>query len=151
MLRAWRTILITAAVAFIAGALGVVVGLSLGANSARHASLDAIIHRDLGLSAAQDAAIEAIETRYAARKSQLEGQMRAATRDIAAAVSEDSSYTPRVEQAVDRFHMAMGELQRATIEHVFEMRAVLTPAQQRRFDEIVRAQLLKAADEGDQT
>jgi hypothetical protein len=45
--------------------------------------------------------------------------------------------------------LAMGELQHATIEHVFEMRAVLTPDQQQRFDDIVRTELLRASDEGD--
>jgi hypothetical protein len=41
----------------------------------------------------------------------------------------------------------MGELQRATIEHVFEMRAVLSPQQRRKFDEIVRTELLRATEE----
>jgi Spy/CpxP family protein refolding chaperone len=101
------------------------------------------------LSAEQDAAIEEIEARYAARRARLEAEMRAATRDIATAVSEEGSYTARVHAAVDRFHTAMGELQRATIEHVFEMRAVLTPEQRRRFDEIVRSELLAATEEDD--
>jgi Spy/CpxP family protein refolding chaperone len=149
MPRAWRTILITAAVAFVSAALGVYVGLALGSNSARRASLDDVMHRELDLSTTQDAAIEEIEARYAARKSALEGEMRRATRDIAAAVSEDASYSPRVRSAVDRFHTTMGELQHATIEHVFEMRAVLTPDQQRKFDEIVRSELLSAAEERD--
>ena len=59
----------------------------------------------------------------------------------------DGSYTPRVNSAVDHFHTTMGELQRATIEHVFEMRAVLSPQQRRKFDEIVRTELLRATEE----
>jgi hypothetical protein len=148
MPRVWRTILITAAVAFVSAALGVYVGLTLSSSAARRASLDDVMHRELGLSAEQDAAIEKIEARYARRKSALEAEMRAATRDIAAAVSEDASYTPRVQSAVDHFHTTMGELQRATIQHVFEMRAVLSPQQQRKFDEIVRTELLRATEEG---
>jgi Spy/CpxP family protein refolding chaperone len=147
MPRVWRTILITAAVAFVSAALGVYVGLTLGPSAARRASLDDVMHRELALSAEQDAAIEEIEARYARRKSALEAEMRAATRDIAAAVSEDGSYTPRVNSAVDHFHTTMGELQRATIEHVFEMRAVLSPQQRRKFDEIVRTELLRATEE----
>ena len=43
----------------------------------------------------------------------------------------------QVTAAVDHFHSAMGELQKATIEHVFAMRAVLTPEQAARFDRTV--------------
>ena len=35
----------------------------------------------------------------------------------------------RVSTAVERIHDAQGELQEATIEHVFEMKGVLTPEQ----------------------
>ena len=35
---------------------------------------------------------------------------------------------------MDHFHVAMGDLQKATIAHVFEMRSVLTPAQAEVFD-----------------
>jgi hypothetical protein len=38
---------------------------------------------------------------------------------------------------VDHFHAAMGDLQKATITHVFEMRSVLTPAQAEVFDAAV--------------
>ena len=151
MPRIWRTLILTALVAFLAGGLGVCAGLAFFPRPSTHDSLDAVVHRELNLSAEQQRALEVIETRYAAQKRGLEEEMRSATRDIAAAVSEDKANTPRVQAAVDHFHMAMGRLQHATIAHVFEMRAVLSPEQQRRFDEIVRAQLMKAAEEGVQS
>ena len=43
----------------------------------------------------------------------------------------------RVQAAVDHFHAAMGDLQKATITHVFEMRSVLSPAQAEVFDAAV--------------
>lgn len=147
MSRVWRTILITALIAFVAGGLGVYGGLALLPRAHAHASLDTVVHRELNLSAHQRRALEQIEARYAAHQAALERQMRAATREIATAVSEDKANTTRVQNAVDHFHMAMGELQHAAIEHVFEMRAVLTPGQQRRFDDIVRTQLLQASEE----
>lgn len=149
MAKVWRTILVTALIAFAAGALGVYAGLALFADGSErgHSSLDVAVHRELNLNAAQEQQIEDIEARFAARKSSLEQEMRAATRDIATAVSEDTAYTPRVEAAVERFHTAMGELQHDTILHVFEMRAVLTPDQQRRFDEIVRTELLRSVED----
>lgn len=147
MRAVWRTLLLTALTAFVAGALGVYAGLALLPKAHAHASLDTVVHRELNLSADQQRALERIEARYAARQTALEGQMRAATREIATAVSEDKANTTRVQNAVDHFHMAMGELQHAAIEHVFEMRAVLTPSQQRRFDDIVRTQLLQSSEE----
>ena len=47
--------------------------------------------------------------------------------------------------AVDATHHAMGELQKATLEHVFEMRAILRPEQQARFDAAVDETLTNAA------
>ena len=145
----WRTALVTALIACAAGALGVYASLAFFADDGErgHGSLDAAVHRELDLSAEQDRQIEAIEARFRADRESLEGEMRAATRDIAAAVFEDKADSPRVERAIDRFHNAMGELQHETITHIFEMRAVLTPAQQSRFDEVVRAELLRSAEE----
>ncbi len=144
----WRTALITAAVAFVAGVLGVYVGLSIygGSHAAEHSSLDAIVHRELNLSADQNRRIEALEAAYADRKRALEAEMRAATSDIAASIAEDKDYTDRVHAAIDRFHNAMGELQHESIMHVFKMRAVLTPAQQVDFDRIVHSELLRSIE-----
>ena len=143
----WRTIFVTGLVAFAAGILGVWAGVTFVADSGRgHASLDVVVHRELGLSVLQKRDIATMEARFAARKTAIEAEMRAATRAISVAVSEDKAYTPSVERAVDRFHSAMGELQHETILHVFEMRAVLTPSQQSRFDEIVRTELVGDAE-----
>ena len=54
-----------------------------------------------------------------------------------------------VEQAIDRFHDAMGQMQHDAIAHVFEMREVLNGEQQAEFDEIVRAELLRGVDENE--
>jgi len=151
MPKVWRTAVLTAAIAFAAGALGVYTSLVLLADDLErgHTSLDAAVHHELDLSADQERQIDEIEVRFAASKASLEADMRAATREIAAAVSDDKAYTDRVRRAVDRFHMAMGELQHATILHVFEMRAALTPAQQSKFDEIVRRELLRSIDDAE--
>lgn len=146
MPRIWRTLLLTAFVAFVAGGLGVCAGLAFFPRPTAHDSLDAVVHRELNLTFEQQRALEAIEARYTAQRRGLEGEMRAATRDIATAVSEDKANTPRVQAAVDRFHMAMGQLQHATIAHVFEMRAVLSSEQQNRFDEIARQQLTPSSE-----
>ena len=151
MPKVWRTALFTALVACAAAAFGVYASLTFFAygRGRGHAPLDAVMHRQLHLSTTQNHRIAEIETRYASRKSSLEAEMRTAAREIAAAVSDDKAYTPRVQQAIDHFHTATGELQQETILHVFEMRAVLSPSQQTLFDEIVRTELLHSADDAE--
>ncbi|MGD9967600.1 MAG: Spy/CpxP family protein refolding chaperone [Hyphomonadaceae bacterium] len=149
MTKVWRTFIVTALVAFAAGAAGVYLGQKFFSGRADHGSLDAAVHRELDLSADQEERLEAIEARFAERRGALETEMRAATREISDALMEDKAYTPRVQQAVDHFHETMGQLQHETILHVFEMREVLTPEQQAEFDEIVRRDLLRSSDQSD--
>jgi hypothetical protein len=67
-----------------------------------------------------------------------------ANAELADALSADHAYTSRVQQAVDHFHAAMGELQKVTILHVLAMRAVLTPAQTEIFDRTVAKSLVQS-------
>jgi Spy/CpxP family protein refolding chaperone len=128
----------TAAVAFLAGLAGVWVG-----TTAMHAlhqgrpGLHEVVHDELNLTAEQTTRIEAIESEFATRRRALEIEMQAANAELAAAIREEHGYGPRVTAAVERFHHAMGELQSETIQHVFEMREVLTPEQQAIFDRTV--------------
>jgi len=96
-----------------------------------------VMHRELDLDAAQERRIDALEQGFAQRRSRLEGQLRAANAALAAAISREHAYGPAVEKAVDRSHVAMGELQKATLQHVFAMRGVLRPDQTGRFDKAV--------------
>jgi hypothetical protein len=63
--------------------------------------------------------------------------MRAANAELAQAIGQEHAYSPAVQQAVDRFHHAMGQLQKETILHVLAMRQVLTPQQAEIFDDTV--------------
>jgi Spy/CpxP family protein refolding chaperone len=107
------------------------------ARAAGDSSLHATVHRDLDLTVEQTARIEALEREFAVRRKTLEQEMRAANAELAAAIEAEGQYGPAVTAAVDHFHVAMGDLQKATIEHVFAMRAVLTPEQARKFDRTV--------------
>lgn len=95
------------------------------------ASLDAHawLHRELDLSEAQHAALEPVEAGFAAKQQTLTEHLHAANHELAQAMGEDKAYTPRVAAAVEMIHHRMGDLQKASIEHVFEMRAVLNPEQ----------------------
>ena len=127
------------------GVIGGWVGVQYGLREA-HANqgLDDVLHHELRLNDPQNRRIEALETDFAGRRHSLEAEMEAANRDLARALATQHAYGPDAEQAISRFHVAMGALQEATIKHVLAMRAVLTPAQAERFDETLTQTLAPA-------
>lgn len=105
------------------------------------------VHHELDLDAAQETKIEALETRFADRRIALETKLVEANAELARAMASEHQYGPRVAAAVDHAHMAMGDLQKATLEHVFAMRALLRPDQAARFDQAVNKALTGAERE----
>lgn len=99
--------------------------------------LHEMVHEKLHLTAEQERRIAGLERNFAVRRRTLETEMRAANADLARAIEHEHAYSPAVQQAVDRFHRAMGQLQKETILHVLAMRQVLTPDQAARFDDTV--------------
>jgi nickel and cobalt resistance protein CnrR len=87
------------------------------------------IHNQLSLTPAEQNALEPIEARFAERKGRLMSEIRNANKELAESIKHDQADSPRVSAAVERIHRAQGKLQEATLEHVFEMRGVLTPEQ----------------------
>ena len=96
-----------------------------GNPSAAHAWL----HDTLGLHGDQIDGLEEIEIRFAKRQAELESAIVEANAKLAVALREDRAYSPRVEAAVDEIHQAQAKLQKATVEHLVEMEAVLTSEQ----------------------
>lgn len=107
--------------------------------------LHALMHQKLALDASQKARIEVLETQFARERGALDARLRAANADLAGAMTSEHAYGPRVVAAVDRSHMAMGELQKATLRHVFAMRGVLRADQAARFDAEVSKALIQPA------
>lgn len=132
-----RGLLITAVVALAAGFTGVGIGKLAFDRAHRQPSLHEVIHNELQLTTDQTRRIESLEADFAVRKRALELEMRAANAALASAIREEHGYGPRVTDAVERFHHAMGQLQTETIRHVFAMREVLTPDQMQVFDNTV--------------
>jgi nickel and cobalt resistance protein CnrR len=97
-------------------------------------SLHDMVHKNLDLTADQSRRLDAIEKSYAVERKRLEGELRAANRELAAAIQKGHKDSPELEAAIDHLHMAMGAQQKATIAHVFDMRAVLNPEQAKKFD-----------------
>ena len=87
------------------------------------------LHHELKLTPEQRKALEPIEARFSERETRLRQEMRAANHKLALAIREGKAYSPEVAAAVEMIHHHMGELQKTSIEHLFEMRKVLTPEQ----------------------
>lgn len=137
MSRARWTVLV-ALIAFVAALAGVIAGRLLTA-PAHHdgGELHALLHDELTLTTAQRAAIDTLETRFAAQRGALEARMRADNVQLAAAMAAEHAAGPRVTAAVDACHHTMGTLQKATLTHVFAMRALLRSDQTPAFDRAV--------------
>lgn len=116
-------------------ALGAIwMGQRLRGGEPAESRLHLVMERELGLDPGQKRQIDALEQGFAQRRGQLEAELRAANADLADAIAREHAYGPNVEKAVDRSHIAMGELQKATLQHVFAMRTMLHADQTARFD-----------------
>lgn len=132
-----RTILI-AVIVFLAALGGVFAGrLLVAPPHPPENELHALLHNGLDLDDGQHAKLETLEKQFAIRKQALELEMRADNAKLAAAIESEHGYGTKVAAAVDRSHMAMGELQKQTLEHIFAMRALLRPDQVVKFDAAV--------------
>lgn len=130
-----RSILI-AAIAFASAIAGVLAGRELVvAQAPVEHELHDLLHQKLDLDASQHQRLEVLEKRFAVQRQALELELRAGNARLAAAIEAEHGYGPRVSAEVDRSHKVMGELQKETLEHVFEMRAILRPDQAPQFDE----------------
>ncbi len=104
-------------------------------------SLHDMVHEKLDLTADQSRRLDGIEKGYAFERKRLEDELRAANRELAVAIRKGQKDSPELDAAIDHLHLAMGAQQKATIAHVFDMRAVLNPAQAKKFDAEVTSAL----------
>jgi len=139
-----RRNILFALVAFLAALAGVLVGrVAFPAQAEIVVDLHAVLHQDLGLSADQERQLSIIEDRFAVRRRQLEAELRADNRRLAAAMQAEHRSGPEVNAAIDAAHVTMGRLQKETVAHVFEMRALLRDNQTPFFDEAVTKALVE--------
>lgn len=104
------------------------------------------IHSQLSLSAKQESELEPIEAKFARRRDELVASIREANRELADALLADKRDSERVEAAVQKIHRAQGELQQAVLDHVFDMRPVLTPKQYDRLIQLTAHALREAPE-----
>jgi Spy/CpxP family protein refolding chaperone len=98
------------------------------------------LHTALQITPAQHAALEPIEAQYAAQNRMHRTQLQEANRELAAAIQQGRPDSPAITAAIKKIHVHMEEMQQASIDHLFNMRAVLTPEQ--------GAKLLQLAEQG---
>lgn len=130
---------------FIAGGAGWIGAKYAVSHHEAGSALHDIVHASLNLNADQERRLDIIEQKYAEQRKAKEAEIRTANRELAAAIQVSHQDSPEVEAAIDHIHIAMGALQKATVMHVFEMRAVLTPEQAKKFDAKVAAALTDAS------
>lgn len=123
---------------FIAAVIGVFIGRALLPSRAQPgAELHDVLHHKLALDATQEARLQILEQRFAVQRRAFELELRADNARLAEAIEAEHGNGPRVAAAVDQSHAAMGELQKATLGHIFAMRQLLRPNQTGQFDQAV--------------
>ena len=138
----WRNLAITVVVALAAGWAGGALGVRTLAPVEEmlplRQSVSAIVRNDLKLTDEQMHDVQNIENRYYDRRIQLRGHVAEANRELADALMNDMAFGREAQQASQHVERGLGDLQRATIVYVLEMRDVLTPEQQVVYDRKVR-------------
>ena len=133
-----RHALLVALIAFGAGFGGAWVGRAvIAAPPQPPAELHDFLHNRLDLDANQRARLADLEAGFGLQKRALESELRANNTELAAAIGREHGEGPQVAAAVDRSHRTMGELQKATLAHIFAMRALMRPEQAAKFDAAV--------------
>jgi hypothetical protein len=123
--------------AILLAALAGLVGALAGDRWLGHSEpegLHEFVHERLDLSADQSRRLEELERRFAIENAQLELALRRANASLAEAMDSEHQYGPKVTAAIDDVHEKMGDLQKATVQHVFAMREILNERQRREFD-----------------
>ncbi len=124
--------------AFVAAIGGVFVGRALLPQPKQPgAELHDVLHHRLALDPGQEQRLKVLEDRFALQRRALELELRAANARLADAIETEHGNGPKVAAAVDQSHAAMGELQKATLAHIFAMRQLLRPNQTAQFDQAV--------------
>lgn len=144
-----RQLLVTVVLAGLAGFVGVWVGVGTRrmepaqAPAPLRAAVDELVQRGLvGLTAQQKSRISTVEADYAHKRTALRAQIAAANVELGNALAEEMSLGPLADTSIQHLQTAVGELQRATVVYVLQLRAVLTPQQQAVFDDKVVAALM---------
>jgi nickel and cobalt resistance protein CnrR len=118
------------------GALGCAICVNWMSHSMHQDTGRDWLHGQLGITEAQQPKITEIEERFQIRTTELKSALAAANHNLGEVIKEEQRFTPRVAEAVEETHMAMAELQKASLERVFAMKESLTQEQYTRLLEL---------------
>ncbi|MEQ1785061.1 MAG: periplasmic heavy metal sensor, partial [Hyphomonadaceae bacterium] len=103
------------------------------------------LHQSVPLDAAEEARLDAKEQEFTARRAGIENRMKTANARLADAIRSDPRWSPEVEAITLEIESAAAELQRATLEHVFQMRDGLDPEHRATYDDALIGALNRGA------
>lgn len=141
----WGRLIVAAVIAGATGAV-LVSAAHWALRSAHQAPTDlhAQLHEQAPLTAAEKDRLAQREAAYQARRAGIERRVKAANGRLARAIAVQPGWTPEVEAASRDVEQAAAELERATLQHVVEMREGLDPHHRPAYD----AALVKALSDG---
>jgi Spy/CpxP family protein refolding chaperone len=123
--------------------------ISMPHDFARHSGdTHSYLHEQLNITQEQDIKLQDSESDYQKRKLRLQETIRLANMELADAIHENPSFTPAVQQAVDKIHNAMGQLQKASLDHLFQMQPILTDDQNKKLKKLITEALYDNAKGG---
>ena len=110
-----------------------------------HNQIDAHVwlHEQIGITDEQHQKLSEVEKNFAEKQKVLREKIHVGNLELAAAMLEDKAFSKRVAAAVERIHHAQGELQKLTIEHIFDMQTVLTPQQAEKLNKLAADALIQ--------
>lgn len=129
MKRALAILALILAVAVVASVACLLTARWTRSQHSNHADAHHWIHTQLALTAEQEKQLVPIEQRYDEQRRHFSELIRVANMELAQALLADEGDSPRVKAAIAKIQEAQGQLQDATLRHVFEMKPVLTPEQ----------------------
>lgn len=143
----WRNLVVTVLVAAAAGAAGGWVGAERAGDRLLNTqplrqSVQDVVASGLNLTADQKKEIQEIEDRYYQKRGFLRNQIAKANMELADALMADMAFGREAQTAVAHVQEGLGDLQKATILYVLEVRDVLTTEQQKAYDRKVREALV---------
>ena len=94
-------------------------------------------HEMLNLTQDQLEKLVPIEKEFAKKKAYYNNLMRQANMELGDIMQKEKSFTPEVQAAVEKVHVAMGGLQNITLIHFFDMRELLDEKQAKIYDNYV--------------
>ncbi|MDQ7019774.1 MAG: hypothetical protein Q9M33_11485 [Robiginitomaculum sp.] len=123
---------------FLAGIAGVWVGLKTLPNpGASTINLHEAIHHEFDLNNEQEAALIRLEERYAINRKKYIKALKEANFELASTIKKHHDLSPEVVMAEQKYLSVLGDFQTETLRHIFAMRAIMSPEQAKKFDDIV--------------